>query len=171
MITFRTAKFDDAESLSKLVNSAYRGDSSRKGWTTEADVLDGQRTDPEKICEMISDTNSRIVLAETEHQILGCVYVRKEESYLYFGMLTVNPEIQAQGIGKMLLTEIEKVAKEWNRNVIRLTVIGLRKELIEFYMRRGYQETGKTEPFPESDPRFGLPKQKLIFKEFIKKLV
>ena len=171
MITFRTATPTDALALSQLVNSAYRGDSSKKGWTTEADLLGGQRTDAEKILEMIQDPCSRIELAMENDQILGCVYLKQENETLYFGMLTVNPDLQAKGIGKLLLNHLETVARHLKCHTIRMTVISVRTELIAFYERRGYQFTGKTEPFPENDPRFGLPKTKLLFHEFAKKLV
>lgn len=171
MITFRTATPLDANELNVLVNSAYRGDSSKKGWTTEADLLGGQRTDLEKILEMINEPNSKIELAIENDQILGCVYLKKESETLYFGMLTVNPEIQSRGIGKLLMNHLETVARDWSCHNIRMTVISQRAELIAFYERRGYQFTGKTEPFPENDPRFGLPKTKLHFHEFAKKLV
>lgn len=172
MIQFKQAQLSDAQRISDLVNSAYRGDSSKKGWTTEADLLGGQRTDPEKIQEMIDSPTSRIELALNEKQeILGCVYLNQDSDSLYLGMLTVNPNLQAQGIGKLLLTHAEEVAKGLNLSQIKMTVISVRSELIAFYERRGYVNTGKTEPFPENDPRFGLPKTKgLIFQEFVKKI-
>lgn len=168
MTNFRKAEISDIPSLHLLVNSAYRGDSSKKGWTTEADLLDGQRTDPEGLLEMILSPDSQIELAYEENMILGCVYIKEEDNGLYFGMLTVNPELQTQGIGKKLLLRVEELAREKNKNTIRMTVIGQRQELIAFYERRGYRRTGKTEPFPDHDPRFGLPKTTLVFHEFKK---
>ena len=153
MINFRKAEIKDSELISTLVNSAYRGESSKKGWTTEADLLGGQRTDAEKIQEMIEDPDSHIELAEKDNKLLGCVYLKKETPVLYFGMLTVNPTLQNQGTGKVLLNRIEELAQPWGMNTIRMTVISVRKELIEYYERRGYKRTGKTEPFPENDPR------------------
>lgn len=170
MINFRKAELNDIEKLHLLVNSAYRGDSSKKGWTTEADLLDGQRTDPEGLKEMINAPDSQIELALSEGVIQGCVYVRNDSDAVYFGMLTVNPELQTQGLGKKLLKRVEELTRVWGKNSIRMTVIGQRQELIAFYERRGYQRTGKTEPFPDHDPRFGLPKTKLLFHEFMKKI-
>ena len=168
MMTYRKAEISDIPSLHLLVNSAYRGESSKKGWTTEADLLDGQRTDPDGLKEMIQDPHSRIELATDNDKILGCVYLKNEDECLYFGMLTVNPELQTQGIGKKLLQRVEELAREMKKNTIRMTVIGQRDELIAFYERRGYRRTGKTEPFPAHDPRFGLPKTNLVFHEFKK---
>ena len=171
MIQFKRAELKDAQNITDLVNSAYRGDSSKKGWTTEADLLGGQRTDPEKIQEMIDSPTSRIELALEGENILGCVYLNQDENSLYLGMLTVNPNLQAQGIGKLLLTRAEEIARELHLDQIKMTVISVRSELIAFYERRGYVNTGRTEPFPETDPRFGLPKTKgLMFHEFIKKI-
>ncbi len=169
-MTFRKADIKDSVGISTLVNSAYRGESSKQGWTTEADLLGGQRTDPAKIQEMIEDPDSHIELAEKDGKLNGCVYLKKEKDVLYFGMLTVNPILQNQGIGKILLNRIEELAQAWTIKTIRMTVISVRKELIDYYERRGYKRTGKTESFPENDPRFGLPKTKLEFHEFAKNL-
>ena len=170
MINFRKAILSDAHAITTLVNSAYRGNSSRAGWTTEADLLGGQRTDPEKIAEMINDPKAQIELAWEKDELLGCVYIKKEERYLYFGMLTVKPTLQTKGIGKLLLSHLEDLAKAWGYNKIKMTVISQRQELISFYERRGYHFTGESEPFPEDDPRFGLPKTKLLFHVFEKNL-
>lgn len=166
MITFRKANFEDADKLNYLVNSAYRGDSSRSGWTTEADLLGGQRVDPEGIRDMIR--NDRIEIALEGDEILGCIYIKRVQDFVYFGMLTVNPALQNKGTGKLLLNHLEKLTKDWGYKKIRMTVINSRKELIAFYERRGFQWTGETEPFPENDPRFGLPKTKLLFHVFEK---
>lgn len=171
MIIFKKAEFSDAIQINTLVNSAYRGDSSRAGWTTEADLLGGQRTDPDGIIEMIKAPHSRIELALMGDEILGCVYISEEPNATYFGMLTVNPLFQNKSIGKMLLSRVEELAKESGKTTIRMTVISSRKELIEYYERRGFKWTGKVEPFPENDPRFGIPKTKIFFHEFSKKLV
>lgn len=169
MVIFRKAELTDAEKIVELVNSAYRGESSKAGWTTEADLLGGQRTDAEGIKEMIEQ--DRIELLLESQDILGCIYIRKESEALYFGMLTVRPTLQNKGSGKLLLNHLEDLALDWGYKKIRMTVINSRKELIAYYERRGYQWTGETEPFPENDPRFGIPKTRLEFNVFEKKLV
>jgi GNAT superfamily N-acetyltransferase len=168
MITFRKADFNDIHKLTELVNSAYRGDDSKLGWTTEADLLGGQRTDAEKISEMISALDSQIELAIENGELQGCIYIKRENRFVYFGMLTVRPTLQNKGAGKLLLSRLEDLTREWGYKKIRMTVISQREELIAFYQRRGFNFTGETEPFPENDPRFGLPKTKLIFHVFEK---
>jgi GNAT superfamily N-acetyltransferase len=166
---FKKAELSDIDSIVALVNSAYRGEFAKKGWTTEADILDGQRTDPEGIRELILNHDSEIQLALEENELQGCIYIRREPESVYFGMLTVKPNLQNKGMGKVLLARLEELAKTWGFRTIRMTVISLRHELIQFYERRGYKRTGKTEPFPEHDPRFGLPKvSNLVFEEFAK---
>jgi len=167
---FRTAITSDADQITSLVNSAYRGESSKVGWTTEADLLGGQRTDRNKILEIIQDENSLIEMAVEGFEIVGLVHLKKERGFLYFGMLTVKPTLQNKGIGKKLLSRIEEIALLWSLTKIRMTVIHLRRELIGYYERRGYHWTGETEPFPAHDPRFGLPKMDLIFYVFQKNL-
>ena len=170
MPAFRAAEAADAPALCALVNSAYRGEGSKRGWTTEADLLGGQRTDEDKLREMIAEPGSRVELAEEEGILVGCVHLRKEPSgACYLGMLTIDPARQAGGLGKLLLARCEALAAEWGCARLRMTVIASRAELIAYYERRGYRRTGVEEPFPEHDPRFGLPKVKgLKFVELIK---
>jgi GNAT superfamily N-acetyltransferase len=159
-LTFRAALAGDAAAIVALVNSGYRGESSKKGWTTEADLLGGQRTDAGKVGEMIALARSRVELAFAPGgKLIACVHLKKEEDgSCYLGMLTVDPERQAGGIGKALMVRSEEIARGWGCARMRMTVIDARAELIAYYERRGYRLTGKTEPFPEDDPRFGLPK-------------
>lgn len=157
------ATLHDIAALDRLVNSAYRGDSSRKGWTTEADLLSGLRTNPGSLQEMISEPGALVLKYTGEDgQLEGCVYLKQKGSKLYLGMLTVSPEQQDKGIGKQLLAAAEQQAALQNCSAITMTVISVRHELIAWYERKGYVKTGATEPFP-TDPAFGLPKQSLHF--------
>ena len=157
------ASSKDATELNTLVNSAYRGDSSRQGWTTEADLLDGTRTDAAAIEDIINKPGYSIVKYVEDGKILGCVELHKEEEKLYLGMLTVLPHLQGKGIGKELLKAAEVEAKKQNCNSIFMTVISVRKELVDWYVRHGYINTGERKPFAFTDPRFGQPKQQLEF--------
>lgn len=158
--SFRVAEPGDAENLSRLVNSAYRGDSSRRGWTTEADLLGGQRTDPDALRELISDSGNTILLMHRDADLIGCVFLRQKTESAYLGLLTVLPDLQAGGIGKRLLAAAEGwVYENWRFRVVEMTVIRQRSELIAWYERRGYVNTHRTEPFPYGDEKFGLPKR------------
>lgn len=167
MFTFKKSTFSDAREISRLVNSAYRGESSKKGWTTEESLLDGLRTNINELKNMIGSHD--IIVALNEHkEIVGCVYLEKRKDGLYLGMLTVNPALQAQGLGKILMHQAELYAKEHSLSKIIMTVIDSRSELIAFYERRGFKFTGKLIPFPV-DPVFGISKVGTIkFKEFEK---
>jgi GNAT superfamily N-acetyltransferase len=158
--SFRVAEAGDAENLSRLVNLAYRGDSSRRGWTTEADLLGGQRTDPGTLRELILENNNTILLMHRDGGLIGCVFLKQKAESAYLGMLTVVPELQASGVGRRLLAAAEDwVFDNWRCRLIEMTVIRQRSELIAWYERRGYVNTHRTEPFPYSDERFGLPKR------------
>lgn len=162
-LQFSIANEADLPELEQLVNSAYRGDSSRQGWTTEADLLDGIRTDKEALYSMIHEPGSVILKCTTpNHELIGCVYLHKQEHKMYLGMLTVSPFVQAKGIGKQLLNAAELYAQEQRCSAMVMTVITLRHELIEWYERRGYHQTQERRPFPD-DPRFGIPRQHLEF--------
>ena len=170
-LTITIAANEDIAQIEKLVNSAYRGDSSRKGWTTEADLLDGIRTNKDVLSGMINRGDSIVLKCNNaKNQLVGCVYLQKKEEKLYLGMLTVAPDIQAQGIGKKLLQASEEYAQTQQCTAITISVISLRQELIKWYERRGYKATGERKPFPSNDPRFGLPKQQLEFIVMEKKL-
>ena len=164
------ASVEDAPELDNLVNSAYRGDSSRQGWTTEADLLDGTRTDAAAIAELIKTPGTTILKYVEENKILGCVELRNHDGRLYLGMLTVRPHLQGKGIGKILLNAAEEEAGRQQCSSIFMTVISVRQILIEWYVRHGYQPTGERKPFAFNDPRFGQPKMKLEFIVLEKKL-
>lgn len=159
-LEFRCATLADSADIVALVESAYRGDASRAGWTTEADLLDGQRTDAEELGSILNDTDARLLLATRGREIVGCVLLRREATGAYIGMLAVRPSLQALGIGKRLLAEAEKKARaEFGAAQSRMTVIEQRQDLIAWYVRRGYLVTTRTEPFPYGNPRFGLPRR------------
>jgi len=157
-LRFRDAGPADVPALVELVTSAYRGDASRRGWTTEADLLDGSRIDPDVLLHDIARPHSRVLLAERDDVLLACAHVSDEDGAGYFGMFSVRPGLQGAGVGKALLAEAERVVRdEWRLPAMRMTVIDLRDELIAFYERRGYRRTGIKKPFPYGDPRFGIP--------------
>lgn len=158
-----TATLQDVPELNILVNSAYRGESSKKGWTTEEHLLGGIRTDEGDLSELLKKENVTILKYTESGKIIGSVYLEKQADKLYLGMLTVSPELQGGGIGKKLMEAAENLAKENNISKVSMTVISVRKELIEYYERRGFKNTGETKPFPMNDPKFGLPKQQLAF--------
>jgi ribosomal protein S18 acetylase RimI-like enzyme len=157
-LRFRDATATDVPALVALVTSAYRGEASRAGWTTEADLLDGNRIDPEVLHHDIARPRSRVVLAEDDHGLLACAHVAEDEGAGYFGMFSVQPGRQGGGLGKALLAECERIVREeWRLPAMRMTVIDVRDSLIAFYERRGYQRTGEFKPFPYGDERYGIP--------------
>jgi ribosomal protein S18 acetylase RimI-like enzyme len=163
-MTISTATTADIPSLVSLINSAYRGDASRKGWTTEADLLIGElRTDIPTLTETMSKPGAVILKHNNDGgQITGCVFLQKLERGLYLGMLSVSPELQAAGIGKKLLEAATLHAIANDCPVIYMSVISVRHELIAWYERHGYHLTGETKPLP-ADNRFGVPTQPIEF--------
>jgi ribosomal protein S18 acetylase RimI-like enzyme len=165
-----TADLHDIPELTMLVNSAYRGDASRKGWTTEANLLDGDlRTDEASLSQLLKNPNAVMLKFVSNDHITGCVYLEKQANALYLGMLSVSPVAQANGIGKKLLKAAEEHARQQGCDCIVMTVISLRNELIDWYERHGYKRNGATKPFPE-DERFGKARVPLQFFVLEKKL-
>ncbi|MCY7340217.1 MAG: GNAT family N-acetyltransferase [Sphingomonas bacterium] len=156
----------DLDALHALVESAFRGDSARLGWSHEADLLDGQRTDIAELEAILADPAQALLMLRDDAGVAGCVSLTNKTGGLaYLGMLTVDPRRQASGLGRDILAAAERVAAErFEANRIELTIIPHRTELTAWYERRGYRLTGETRPFPADDPRFGLPKRDdLIF--------
>lgn len=159
-LSFRDATAIDVPAVVALVESAYRGDISRQGWTTEADLLGGRRTGADDVLACIARPRSRIVLAEDGRELLACAHVADDDGAGYFGMFSVQPGLQGGGIGKAVLAEAERIVRdEWQLPAMLMTVIDVRDELIAFYERRGYRRTGILKPFPYGDERFGQPRR------------
>ncbi|MFJ7497568.1 GNAT family N-acetyltransferase [Streptomyces sp. NPDC097727] len=172
-LTFRDAADADVPALVTLIESAYRGDSSRAGWTTEADILQGQRTDPDGVREVVEAPGSRLLVVEREGVLIACCQLEHRGDAAYFGMFAVRPELQGAGLGKVIIAEAERTVREaWGVTEMHMTVISVREELIAWYERRGYRRTGKLSPFPYGDDRFGIPQRDdLAFELLIKDLV
>lgn len=160
-LSFLPAGSDDVAALVALVNSAYRGESSRRGWTTEDHLVGGQRTDAAAIAALLAAPGHCILMARAGDTLCGCMLLEaKPERVCYLGMLTVRPGLQAGGLGRRLLTAGEAWARQhFAAEVVEMTVIEARTELIAWYERRGYRRSGEYRAFPYDDQRFGLPKR------------
>lgn len=171
MLSYRLASKEDIKNIVDLVESAYRGDSSRLGWTTEADFIDGQRTDPQEIIEILEKDEQVIILGEKDGRILASVQLNKSSNHAYLGMFAVEPTMQGHGMGLSLLKYAEEfVQKEWNSLGLRMSVISIREELIAWYARHGYEKTGKTTRFPYEESRYGIPNRDDLVLERMEKL-
>ena len=157
-----TATPADSARLTRHVNAAYRGETARQGWTTESDLLDGQRIDEAGVAEMLALPGAAMLLAlDANGELLGSFHAQLKGDVVYLGMLAVTPMRQTQGVGKFLLEAAEDYGRQHGCTVSKMTVISVRAELIAYYERRGYRLTGATEAFP-TDPRYGIPKQPLL---------
>jgi GNAT superfamily N-acetyltransferase len=149
---------EDVPALHRLIESAYRGDSARRGWTHEADMLGGQRTDEDALVAMLGDPMQRILVAEIDGALAGSVQVQNRDGgRAYLGQLAVDPDQQAGGIGSRLIEAAEALAVSvFDASIMEMTVIIQRTELTAYYVRRGYRETGEMRPFPFDNNRIGV---------------
>ena len=151
----------DLPALHALVERAYRGDTARRGWTHEADLLGGQRTDLAALETMVADPLQHLLVLRDNDELIACALLAERgEGLIYLGMFTVDPERQGAGLGRLMLAAAEDhAAIDLAATRVEMTVITHRAELIAWYERRGYRPTGERRPFPATDPRFGLPKR------------
>jgi len=169
-LTFRIATQADAATIVALIESCYRGDASRVGWTSEADLLDGQRTDLAEVTELLSREEGRFLMFQRDGELAATCFIERQGKVCYFGLFSVHPPLQGTGIGRLVLEEMERFARdEWACDRVEMTVINLRVELIAWYERRGYALAGRSKPFPYGDERFGIPRRDDLRLEFMEK--
>ena len=161
MLTVERATDADIEALTALVNSCYRGDESRAGWTTEADFLDGQRTDPAMLRAELAERPGALMLVMRDApapEPIGTVWLEpRAGGTWYLGMLSVRPDMQSRQLGRRLLAEGEGYARERGATRMRISVFPMRDTLLAWYERRGFRATGETLPFPYGEERHGIP--------------
>jgi ribosomal protein S18 acetylase RimI-like enzyme len=179
----RPATPADAAAVVALVQSAYRGDASRAGWTTEADLLGGQRADEEMVASLLAEPGSTVLVLDaadvdaadvdaaapaaaaldsdgTSGALVACCHVaERADGTCYVGMLAVRPDAQARGLGRAMLAAAEDHARRAGAHRLEMTVIAQRTELIAWYERHGFTDTGERSPFPYGDERYGLPQR------------
>lgn len=164
-LNYRAATLDDCESLRLLVESCFRGESSCQGWTSEHHLLGGQRIDTEMLTNLLNDNQSTTLLFfnPKNNNLVGCVHLQNYPGteMATLGLLSISPTLQNQGYGKYILAVAENyVANNWNAEYIEITVIDVRTELLDFYTRRGFTDTGRRKPFPFDDPKYGCAKRR-----------
>ena len=158
---FASTATDELVEVAALVQSAYRGDDSRRGWTTEADLLDGQRVDVEMLREVLARPDTEVLTARRGGRLVACGELQRLPGHrVHLGMFGVDPTGQARGVGRVVLAEAERIARDdWGAHELVLHVIDLRHELIAWYARRGYQPNGERAAFPYGDDRYGVPRR------------
>jgi predicted N-acetyltransferase YhbS len=143
----QTVTANDIPVITKLVNSAYQGEPGSKSWTSEGEIVAGQRTTEDIVRNLLQQPSITMLQCIDEQTIVGCVLLEKKENTLYLGMLSVDPHRQASGIGKLLLQHGESFARDHGYDTVIITVINMRHELIDWYKRKGYRPTGNLQPF------------------------
>jgi len=171
-LSYRKATRQEAEFIAALVNSGYRGEASKLGWTTEADLLDGTRTNRADIENMIGQPDSMVLLCSQGEDVIGTAHLERQGDACQLGMLVVRPGLQGGGIGRQLMQAAEQMARStWGVRRITMTVISIRHELIAYYERRGYRRTGLTSPFVADDthgyPRRSQPIEFVVMEKYL----
>jgi GNAT superfamily N-acetyltransferase len=175
MLNFHKAELVDAEAIATLVNSAYRGETSRKGWTTEADILDGLRTTTSEVGKIIKSKNAFILIGVLRDEVVATICCEWQElafkDTVHFGMIAVKPSLQNKGYGKALIQAAEAIClREWRVVGFHMAVISIRHELIAFYERLGYKRTGEFAEFPVKSDLW-QPKVEGLNLQYLAKLV
>jgi len=175
MLLFQKAEISDAEAIVQLINSAYRGNSSRKGWTTEADLLDGLRTTNAEVGRIIRREDAFMLIGVLNNEIIASICCEWQaiagNNTAHFGMIAVKPSLQNKGYGKQVIAAAEALTRrEWRVVGFTMTVISIRHELIAFYEKLGYQRTGEFKDFPVK-PELWQPKVEGLNLQYLAKLV
>ncbi len=145
----RVAISSDIKSIVDVVNHAYRPLSRNVSWTDESALIDGKRTTDTQVRELLNRPHSVVLLAQIKTEIVACIHLEKCNDASHIGMFAVLPNQQGKGLGKMLLAHAEDYAiKEFASKKFMMEVVALRIELIDFYLRRGYQKTGRIFDYP-----------------------
>ena len=146
---FRRAVAADIPAIVKLVNAANSGDGNTAGWTNEAHLFHGNRTDEAEIAQLLAAPGARFVLSMGVGQVIACAYLRVTGKEAYLGLLAVYPHRQGRGFGSELIAECERIAyQDLGCERLRISVItSHRPEVAAFYERRGFARTGKFKPF------------------------
>jgi predicted N-acetyltransferase YhbS len=176
MLAIQRAQPADAEAIAQLINSAYRGETSRAGWTTEADLIEGLRTTTQEITQLIQQPNIMLLQGILGQQVVAticCEYLQEGgKPKAKLGMIAVKPTLQNQGIGKQIIQAAEAHAyTEWQVQAYCMTVVTARDTLIAFYNRLGYQRTGLVKPFPYESNLWQVKVDGLQFEYFEKPIV
>lgn len=168
---FRQATRADAAVLSALINAAYRPENEATSWTHESALIAGARISTEQLLEIIGKSDSVLLTASYQQQLVACVQVSKAtDDSCYIGMLAVNPVWQTAGFGKQMLNYAEYYAHtEFGARKFVISVLQARGELIAFYLRRGYQQTGEFLEYPIT-LGVGIPKKSGLQLEVLEKL-
>ncbi|MGI4834610.1 MAG: GNAT family N-acetyltransferase [Janthinobacterium lividum] len=161
LLITRPARPTDVPGLVVLINRAYRGP-ARRGWTTEADLFDGSRTDEANLRALLRAPYTRLWCChEPALGLVGCVCLtRPPGEVMHVSLLAVAPEEQTLGVGRYLLLHADLQARHLRCTRLRMSVLAERPDLLEWYARRGYQPTGAIEPFP-AGAGAGEPRQPL----------
>jgi ribosomal protein S18 acetylase RimI-like enzyme len=147
------ATMADIVDIKNLLNHAYRGQASRQGWTTEAHLIAGNtRTNDAGLKEIMQKPGSIFIkYTNGQQQIIACVNLQQHSNKIYLGMFCVLPQLQGGGVGKQMLQAAEQYARYLQCTSIYMSVVSVRTELINWYKRSGYADTGERKPFVEDD--------------------
>ena len=175
MLNFHKAELIDASAIAELINSAYRGDCSRVGWTTEADLLDGLRTTTKEVASIIKRDDAFMLIGVLNDQLIATICCELQSAHgrniAHLGMIAVKPKLQNQGHGATLIQAAEAIAlREWRVAGFHMTVISIRSELIAFYERQGFKRTGEFKDFPVNSALW-QPKVEGLNLEYLAKVI
>lgn len=175
MLHFHKAELVDAQDIAELINSSYRGESSRAGWTTEADILDGLRTTTQEVASIIKRDDAFVLVGVLRDQIVATICCERQDAYgrniAHLGMIAVKPTLQNKGHGTAMIHAAEAMTfREWRVVGFHMAVITLREELIAFYERLGYARSGEFKNFPENSALW-QPKVAGLTLEYLVKII
>ncbi len=131
MIRIRPYQKPDYSTVYKILRESEMG--TDKTWDSESNYS-----------SMIEDDKKRIIVAVDGDKVIGVIiitYFGAEVSWFF--RLVVKKGYREHGVGSKLLKKAEKIAKRKGAKEVGFYVNTSKKELYEYYSKRGYKTSGR----------------------------
>lgn len=149
----RLATIDDAPQVQQLVQAAFRAPDGREGWTADMELGNRFRIEVEQVAATITRADGVVLMTTVAGNLVASVeVVKRSDGHARLSMLSVDQRYQSNGLGRQVLEYAEDYCRRtWSATAMELNALSTRQNLISWYQRRGYRETGETSPFPREE--------------------
>lgn len=146
----RPAELSDLDVLQAVIQRAYRGRSASASWSHEGELPEGERVSRGDLETLLGAASSRLSVAEIAGRVVGSsLVVEVAPGQCEIRLVSVDPSVQAKGVGGQLLGHAEVLAIEaFAASHAVIEVLEHKSRLIAYYQRRGYRQAEGSRPYP-----------------------